>query len=105
MFRFRKHTLLCFQFNVNSGKFVAKTASISSEKVAPSNPIGRRLRQLRKEHDWTLADVARRTGISVGTLSKLEHGKTDLNIRRGAMGQIFPPKETRFYRFRFARAL
>lgn len=44
------------------------------------NPIGRRLRELRKEHDWTLAEVAARTGISVGTLSKLEHGKTDLNF-------------------------
>ena len=44
------------------------------------NPIGRRLRELRKEHDWTLAEVARQTGISVGTLSKLEHGKTDLNF-------------------------
>jgi transcriptional regulator with XRE-family HTH domain len=44
------------------------------------NPIGRRLRELRKEHDWTLAEVARRTDISVGTLSKLEHGKTDLNF-------------------------
>jgi transcriptional regulator with XRE-family HTH domain len=44
------------------------------------NPIGRRLRQLRKEHDWTLAEVAKRTGISVGTLSKLEHGKTELNF-------------------------
>lgn len=45
-----------------------------------ANPIGRRLRQLRKEHDWTLAEVAHRTGISIGTLSKLEHGKTDLNF-------------------------
>jgi transcriptional regulator with XRE-family HTH domain len=44
------------------------------------NPIGRRLRELRKENDWTLAEVARRTGISVGTLSKLERGKTDLNF-------------------------
>jgi len=44
------------------------------------NPIGRRLRELRKEQDWTLAEVAARTGISVGTLSKLEHGKTDLNF-------------------------
>ena len=44
------------------------------------NPIGRRLRELRKEHDWTLAEVARQTGISVGTLSNLVHGKTDLNF-------------------------
>lgn len=48
------------------------------EKI--SNPIGRRLRALRKENDWTLSDVALRTGISVSTLSKLEHGKTDLNF-------------------------
>ncbi len=51
-----------------------------AESTSPANLIGRRLRQLRKEHDWTLAEVARRTGISVGTLSKLEHGKTDLNF-------------------------
>lgn len=51
-----------------------------TESARTVNPIGRRLRQLRKEHDWTLAEVARRTGISVGTLSKLEHGKTDLNF-------------------------
>ena len=48
--------------------------------TATANPIGRRLRELRKEYDWTLAEVAKRTGISVGTLSKLEHGKTDLNF-------------------------
>ena len=52
----------------------------SDDDVPAVNPIGQRLRQLRKEHDWTLAEVASRTGISVGTLSKLEHGKTDLNF-------------------------
>jgi transcriptional regulator with XRE-family HTH domain len=44
------------------------------------NSIGRRLRELRKERDWTLTEVAKRTGISVGTLSKLENGKTELNF-------------------------
>lgn len=44
------------------------------------NPIGRRLKELRKEHDWTLSEVSRRTGISVGTLSKVENGKTELNF-------------------------
>ena len=38
------------------------------------------LRQLRREYGWTLSDVAKRTGISVGTLSKLENGKTELNF-------------------------
>ena len=42
--------------------------------------IGTMLRRLRREHGWTLTEVARRTGISVGTLSKLENGKTDLNF-------------------------
>lgn len=45
-----------------------------------SNAIGQRLKALRKEYDWTLAEVASRTGISVGTLSKLENGKTQLNF-------------------------
>ena len=44
------------------------------------NPIGRRLKALRQEHNWTLSEVAKRTGISAGTLSKLENGKTDLNF-------------------------
>ncbi|MGD9021291.1 MAG: XRE family transcriptional regulator [Lysobacterales bacterium] len=44
------------------------------------SPIGQRLKSLRNEQGWTLAEVARRTGISVGTLSKLENGKTELNF-------------------------
>jgi transcriptional regulator with XRE-family HTH domain len=61
-----------------------------------TNPIGRRLRALRKEYDWTLAEVAKRTGISVGTLSKLEHGKTDLNftsVNKLANGLALPVTE------------
>ena len=42
--------------------------------------IGKRLRELRQENRWTLAEVAKRSGISVGTLSKLENGKTELNF-------------------------
>lgn len=60
---------------MNNGK--NKTTGETREQ---RNPIGLRLRQLRKEHDWTLTEVARRTGISVGTLSKLENGKTELNF-------------------------
>jgi len=48
--------------------------------VKEANPIGRRLRELRKENDWTLAEISQRTGISVATLSKLENGKTELNF-------------------------
>ena len=45
-----------------------------------ASAVGKRLRALRKEHDWTLAEVARKTGISVATLSKLENGRTHLNF-------------------------
>lgn len=47
---------------------------------AATNPIGQRLKALRKEHNWTLAQVSKRTGISVGTLSKVENGLTNLNF-------------------------
>lgn len=57
-----------------------KKSTASKNNTQSVSPIGRRLRELRKEFDWTLAEVAKRTGISVGTLSKLEHGKTDLNF-------------------------
>ncbi|WP_088348779.1 MULTISPECIES: XRE family transcriptional regulator [Rhodomicrobium] len=36
--------------------------------------IGKLLRERRAHHNWTLADVARMTGISVSTLSKIENG-------------------------------
>ncbi|MDB9999179.1 XRE family transcriptional regulator [Porticoccaceae bacterium] len=57
-----------------------KKTGKSTEQGHQANAIGTRLRELRKEHDWTLNEVARLTGISVGTLSKLEHGKTELNF-------------------------
>lgn len=47
---------------------------------ATASAIGRRLRELRHENGWTLTTVANLTGISVGTLSKLENGKTELNF-------------------------
>lgn len=42
--------------------------------------IGARLKALRKREGWTLTEVAARTGISQGTLSKLENGLTKLNF-------------------------
>ena len=51
-----------------------------NDKLNAANIIGTRLRELRKDRQWTLIDVANKTGISVGTLSKLENGKTKLNF-------------------------
>lgn len=42
--------------------------------------VGQRLREIRRENGWTLKEVAGKTGISAGTLSKLENGKTHLNF-------------------------
>lgn len=57
---------------------------MASKKNDPAdsaaNIIGQRLRELRQENRWTLTEVATRTGISAGTLSKLENGKTELNF-------------------------
>ena len=40
------------------------------------------LKSLRTSRGWTLADVARKTGIPVATLSKVENGKTELTMDR-----------------------
>ena len=40
------------------------------------------LKSLRTDRGWTLADVARKTGIPVSTLSKVENGKTELTMDR-----------------------
>jgi transcriptional regulator with XRE-family HTH domain len=43
---------------------------------------GAALKSLRIGRGWTLADVARKTGIPVSTLSKVENGKTELTMDR-----------------------
>ena len=63
--------------------------------VAPAKPLpdpgrlGANLRRLRARRGWTLADTARRTGLSVATLSKAENGRQSLtfdNLARLAAG-------------------
>ena len=49
-------------------------------KALNPGAVGQRLRSLREENRWTLAYVAEQTGISKGTLSKLENGKTNLSF-------------------------
>ncbi|MFV3128981.1 helix-turn-helix domain-containing protein [Niveispirillum sp. KHB5.9] len=43
-------------------------------------PIGKALRRLRQQNDWTLADVAERTGLAVSTLSKVENDRMSLTF-------------------------
>ena len=54
-----------------------------------SSLLGSNLRRLRAERGWTLAETAKRTGLSVGTLSKVENGLLSLpfaNLSRLAGG-------------------
>lgn len=43
-------------------------------------PIGKALRRLRVQNEWTLADVAERTGLAVSTLSKVENDRMSLTF-------------------------
>lgn len=43
--------------------------------VLGGGQLGERLRQMRKEAGWTLQDLARRSGVSLSTLSKIENAQ------------------------------
>ena len=49
-----------------------RPSSISGER------LGDVLRKIRRENEWTLADVSKRTGLAVSTLSKVENNKNSL---------------------------
>jgi XRE family aerobic/anaerobic benzoate catabolism transcriptional regulator len=50
--------------------------------------LGRRVRTARIEHDWTLADLAERSGLSRRFLSDLEAGRGNISVARlFAVGQ------------------
>lgn len=42
--------------------------------------IGREVRAIRRQHSMTVADLARKTGLSVGMLSKIENGITSPSL-------------------------
>jgi transcriptional regulator with XRE-family HTH domain len=44
--------------------------------------LGRRLKELRKENGWTLAETAQRTGLAISTISKVERGQMSLTYDR-----------------------
>jgi transcriptional regulator with XRE-family HTH domain len=59
-----------------------------SEKTTNANPrqeFGRRLRKLRLDKGWTLADVAEKSGLVISTISKAERGVIALTYDRLAM--------------------
>lgn len=46
------------------------------------NILGKKIRSLRHQKDWTQHDVAKRLEITVPAFSKMETGTTDLNLSR-----------------------
>ena len=44
--------------------------------------LGERLRHIRKQNGWTLAEVARRSGIAISTVSKIERGLMSPSYQR-----------------------
>jgi transcriptional regulator with XRE-family HTH domain len=70
-----------------SGAAQAVSARLSamSQQTRPRRAVvtpGVALKSLRTSRGWTLADVARKTGIPVATLSKVENGKSELTMDR-----------------------
>ena len=44
--------------------------------------LGKKLRDLRTEREWTQQGVALMLGVTVGAVSKIENGVTDINFSR-----------------------
>jgi len=69
-------------------KSVATTPPLdtwSGRSPKPSPPpkrpnLGSRVRQIRRENNWTLEDLSRKTGVSTSSLSKLENGLIDVTF-------------------------
>jgi transcriptional regulator with XRE-family HTH domain len=53
-------------------------AAMPKTNASTAKP-GRALREIRKQKQWTLAEVSRRTGLPVSTLSKVENDKLSLS--------------------------
>ncbi|GIL38938.1 helix-turn-helix domain-containing protein [Roseiterribacter gracilis] len=50
-----------------------------AQDIKTAARLGPALRALRKQNDWTLADVSSRTGLPISTLSKVENDKLSLS--------------------------
>ena len=74
---------------MSQSSFVARDdASLSKPALAAGRPesavdmwLGQQLRQLRKQHGRSLADVAQACGMSVGLLSQIERGLSSASVK------------------------
>ena len=66
---------------VSELQIVAMTSE-NRDQESPRHAFGRRLRQLRRDQNWTLAEVAERSGLAISTISKAERGIIALTYDR-----------------------
>lgn len=63
---------------------------VETERIVGNGAaLGKRLKRMRRERGWTLADVSARTGLAVSTLSKVENNRISLtynNLAKLASG-------------------
>lgn len=83
-----------------------KNASLMQPNATESqNSLGRRVRKMRKARGWKLADLSKRTGLAISTISKMERGEISLTYDRFMrlaqglgldVGELFDPKSRNF---------
>lgn len=69
--------------------FGAMSAADPAAKAPRGELLGLRLRRMRHERGWTLAEVSTRTGLAISTLSKVENNQISLtynNLAKLAAG-------------------
>lgn len=59
----------------------AKRATLVSRDMKGATELGQKIRALRKQAGWNLEELSRRSGVALGTLSKLENGKAGSNVK------------------------
>lgn len=62
-----------------TGAFM-NTKTAGRRTGAAGHEIGKRLRRIRRDRDWTLEDLSKHTGISPSTISKFENGQGVITI-------------------------
>lgn len=97
---------------LHPGPYIRAMAPVPVPVRAPVDPaaqnradFGRRLRALRRERGWTLAQLAERSGVAISTISKAERGimaptyDRMLQLARGCgvdMAEFFAPEGQSF---------
>ncbi|MES2278208.1 MAG: helix-turn-helix transcriptional regulator [Bacteroidota bacterium] len=51
-------------------------------KTQSNKSVGKNIRAVRHQHNWSQEDVANKLGISIPAFSKIETGITDINLSR-----------------------